>query len=223
MMPRSPLTLDADRRLIARLQCGEEAAMREVARLFGPMIQQQARRRLLNREDAEEVTQDVLLAVWRQIRSFRQDAALSSWIYRITVNATMTRLRAGGRAKRRGVSVPLETSVDAEAEPHYRNGRALADAGLAPDERVVQAETRRTINRAVAKLPRDMRHAVVLRYACGLSPQEAGALLRVKPQTIRTRLDRGRRLLRVRLASHCLFADPNRAFHADPNTAQSAS
>jgi DNA-directed RNA polymerase specialized sigma24 family protein len=47
-----------------------------------------------------------------------------------------------------------------------------------------------------------MRHAVALRYALDMSPQEAGALLRVNPQTIRTRLNRGRHLLRLRLASH---------------------
>jgi RNA polymerase sigma-70 factor (ECF subfamily) len=200
-MSRVQLSPEADRRLIARLQCGDEGAMRDLARLFGPTIQQQARRRLANHEDAEEVTQDVLLAVWRQIRSFRQDAALSSWIYRITLNATMTRLRAGGRAKRRGVSVPLDTAADMDGDSKYHRSAVLADGGPAPDERVVQAETRKTINRAVARLPRDMRHAVVLRYACGLSPQETGALLRVNPQTIRTRLTRGRRLLRLKLAS----------------------
>jgi RNA polymerase sigma-70 factor (ECF subfamily) len=222
-MARVQLSPEADRRLIARLQDGEEAAMREVACLFGPMIQQQARRRLSNHEDAEEVTQDVLLAVWRQIRSFRQDAALSSWIYRITLNATMTRLRAGGRAKRRGISVSLDTTAGSETELHYQHGAALADAAPRPEERVVQAETRQTINRAVAKLPRDMRHAVVLRYACGLSPQEAGALLRVNPQTMRTRLNRGRRLLRLKLAAACVSTGPALEFRAARPAAPSQS
>jgi RNA polymerase sigma-70 factor (ECF subfamily) len=218
-MPKVQLSPDAHRPLVARLQCGEEAAMRELVRLFGPMIQQQARRRLSNHEDAEEVTQDVLLAVWRQIRSFRHDAALSSWIYRITMNATMTRLRARGRAKRRGVSVPLDTTGNVETEPNRRSAPVLTDARPAPDEQVVQAETRRTINRAVAKLPRDMRHAVVLRYACGLSPQEAGALLRVNPQTMRTRLNRGRRLLRTTLTPDYPCAGPATRFHQDSATA----
>ncbi|MEP6916215.1 MAG: sigma-70 family RNA polymerase sigma factor [Acidobacteriota bacterium] len=222
-MARVQLSPEADRRLIARLQGGEEAAMREVARLFGPMIQQQARRRLSNHEDAEEVTQDVLLAVWRQIRSFRQDAALSSWIYRITLNATMTRLRAGGRAKRRGVSVPLDTTGDTDFELHHHHRAALADATPAPDERVVQAETRQTINRAVATLPRDMRHAVLLRYTCGLSPQESGALLRVNPQTMRTRLNRGRRLLRLKLAAARLGDGPPLEFRAARPAAPSQS
>jgi RNA polymerase sigma-70 factor (ECF subfamily) len=221
-MPKVQLSPDAHRPLIMRLQRGDEAAMRDVARLFGPMIQQHASRRLSNHEDAEEVTQDVLLAVWRQISSFRQDAALSSWIYRITMNATMSRLRARGRAKRRGVSVPLDTVGNLEAEPHQRTAPLLTDGRPAPDEQVVQAETRRTVNRAVAKLPRDMRHAVVLRYACGLSPQEAGALLRVNPQTMRTRLNRGRRLLRTTLESDCLSAGRARAFHDEARAAQSS-
>jgi RNA polymerase sigma-70 factor, ECF subfamily len=159
--------------------------------------------------------------VWRQIRTFRHDAALSSWIYRITLNATMTRLRARGRAKRRGVSVPLDTTGNVLTEPSQRSAPVLTDAAPAPDERVVQAETRRTINRAVAKLPRDMRHAVVLRYACGLSPQEAGALLRVNPQTMRTRLNRGRRLLRTTLESGRLSTGRAKQFRGDGPTAQS--
>ena len=82
-----------DRRLVAGLQAGEQAAVRELAVRYGPRIQQLAMRHMKNREDAEEVTQDVLLKVHRKIHAFRGDAALSSWIYRITFNTAMSRLR----------------------------------------------------------------------------------------------------------------------------------
>ena len=82
-----------DQQLLARLQARDETAIRDVAELYGSWIYQLAFRYLRNKEDAEEVTQDVLFKVFRKIDAFRGDAALSSWIYRITFNAAMSRLR----------------------------------------------------------------------------------------------------------------------------------
>src|SRR3954463_6649273 len=88
---------DADRlaqeELLARLKRGEEQALVDLADEFGTKIYQLAFRYLRNKEDAEEVTQDVLFKVYRKGEAFRGDAALSSWIYRITFNAAMSRLR----------------------------------------------------------------------------------------------------------------------------------
>src|SRR6267378_1049295 len=79
--------------LLARLKSGDEGALAELADEFGAKIYQLAFRYLRNKEDAEEVTQDVLFKVYRKVDAFRGDAALSSWIYRITFNAAMSRLR----------------------------------------------------------------------------------------------------------------------------------
>src|SRR6266511_3359185 len=84
---------DQDRQLITRLQAGDESAVQELAERYTPRIYQLALRHMKNREDAEEVTQDVLIKVYRKVGSFRGDSALSSWIYRITFNAAMSRLR----------------------------------------------------------------------------------------------------------------------------------
>src|SRR4030081_1183563 len=79
--------------LLSRLQSGDELALSDLADAFGTKIYQLAFRYLRNKEDAEEVMQDVLYKVYRKVGSFRGDAALSSWIYRITFNAAMSRLR----------------------------------------------------------------------------------------------------------------------------------
>src|SRR6186997_2465184 len=79
--------------LLSRLQAGDEQALSDLADEFGTKIYQLAFRYLRNKEDAEEVTQDVLFKVYRKVGEFRGDAALSSWIYRITFNAAMSRLR----------------------------------------------------------------------------------------------------------------------------------
>ena len=88
-----------DRLLVARLQARDETAVHELAERYGSRIYQLALRQMKNREDAEEVTQDVLMKVYRKIGAFRGDSALSSWIYRITFNTAMSRLRTSKLAR----------------------------------------------------------------------------------------------------------------------------
>src|SRR5688572_22944421 len=88
-----------DRQLIARLQAGDETAVQDLADRYGARIYQLALRHMKNREDAEEVAQDVLMKVHRKVGAFRGDAALSSWIYRITFNTAMSRLRTSRLAR----------------------------------------------------------------------------------------------------------------------------
>jgi len=187
-----------DRRLVAGLQAGDQAAVRELAVRYGPRIQQLAMRHMKNREDAEEVTQDVLLKVHRKIHAFRGDAALSSWIYRITFNTAMSRLRQNRAARaaaqeRDRVEALLETGEQARtlAEP--------ADWSRMPDEHVMRAQLREALAAAVAELPEIYRAPVVLRDIEGLTTEEASSRLKVKDQTLKSRLHRGRLMLREKL------------------------
>ena len=187
-----------DRRLVAGLQAGDQAAVRELAVRYSPRIQQLAMRHMKNREDAEEVTQDVLLKVHRKIHAFRGDAALSSWIYRITFNTAMSRLRQNRAARvaaqeRDRVEALLETGeqVRTLAEP--------ADWSWMPDEHVLRAQLREALAAAVAELPEIYRAPVVLRDIEGLTTEEASSRLKVKDQTLKSRLHRGRLMLREKL------------------------
>jgi len=187
-----------DRLLVAGLQAGDQAAVRELAVRYGPRIQQLAMRHMKNREDAEEVTQDVLLKVHRKIHAFRGDAALSSWIYRITFNTAMSRLRQNRAARaaaqeRDRVEALLETGeqVRTLAEP--------ADWSWMPDEHVMRAQLREALAAAVAELPEIYRAPVVLRDIEGLTTEEASSRLKVKDQTLKSRLHRGRLMLREKL------------------------
>src|SRR5256885_16206222 len=88
--------------LLSRLQSGDERALSDLADAYGTKIYQLAFRYLRNKEDAEEVTQDVLYKVYRKVGAFRGDSALSSWIYRITFNAAMSRLRTAKYQRAQG-------------------------------------------------------------------------------------------------------------------------
>jgi RNA polymerase sigma-70 factor, ECF subfamily len=185
---------NAERDLVGRMRARDGSAVADLASLYGPRIQQLAFRYLRNWEDAEEVAQDVLLKVFRKIEAFRGDAALSSWIYRITFNTAMSRLRSVRSSRALETAPPdigWDTPVPSPAEP--------ADWTALADDQVMRAEMRRQLVAALRHLPAVYRVPVLLRDIHGLSTEEASAVLRVKPQTLKSRLHRGRLILRKHL------------------------
>jgi RNA polymerase sigma-70 factor (ECF subfamily) len=146
-----------------------------------------------NWEDAEEVTQDVLMKVFRKIDAFRGDAALSSWIYRITFNTAMSRLRTGRTSRAAEQQRPdLAENAGVQSDP--------ADWSTLADDHVLRREMREQLIAALTTLPEVYRTPVVLRDIQGLSTEEASQLLHVKPQTLKSRLHRGRLILREALS-----------------------
>jgi RNA polymerase sigma-70 factor, ECF subfamily len=186
----------AERDLVARMQAGDVSAVAELASAYGPRIHQLAYRYTKNWEDAEEVTQDVLLKVFRKIEAFRGDAALSSWIYRITFNTAMSRLRTGRAA--RLAEQPRQEGGTAESGP--LTPQDPADWSTMADDHVLRREMRERLIAALTRLPEVYRTPVLLRDIHGLSTEEASAVLRVKSQTLKSRLHRGRLILRQALS-----------------------
>src|SRR5581483_7330130 len=183
--------------LLERLKQGDEQAMAELAQTYSSKIFQLAFRYLRNKEDAEEVTQDVLFKVYRKVGAFRGDAALSSWIYRITFNAAMSRLRTAKfqRSQDDDRRAAGERDEAASSAP-----REVADWTQMADEHVLRSQLRRRVFSAILSLPAIYRAPVMLRDIQGLSTEEASAMLRVKDQTLKSRLHRGRLILRKQLA-----------------------
>jgi RNA polymerase sigma-70 factor (ECF subfamily) len=185
-----------ERQLIGRMQARDSSAVAELASTYGPRIQQLAFRYVKNWEDAEEVTQDVLMKVVRKIDAFRGDAALSSWIYRITFNTAMSRLRSSRLSRQREIQQPdLGGSESME-----RSVLEPPDWSSLADDHVLRGEMRSRLVDALKHLPTVYRVPVILRDIQGLSTEEASAVLRVKPQTLKSRLHRGRLILREHLA-----------------------
>jgi RNA polymerase sigma-70 factor (ECF subfamily) len=188
-----------DRPLVARLQAGDEAAVQELAERYRPRISQLAMRYMKNREDAEEVTQDVLVKVCRKIGAFRGDSAFSSWIYRITFNTAMSRLRTNRAERAAERERELMLAADRHREEPSRTPREVVDWSRMPDEEFLRAQLRHAVAAAIDELPEIYRAPVVLRDIEGLTTEEASSRLKVKGQTLKSRLHRGRLLLRERL------------------------
>jgi len=184
--------------LLARLKAGDERALGDLVEAYSSKIYQLAFRYLRSREDAEEVTQDVLYKVYRKVGAFRGDAALSSWIYRITFNAAMSRLRTAEHQRSQSKDVHHASSEGDDVLSASR--RDVADWSDMADEHVFRSQLRRRVLGAILALPAIYRAPVVLRDIQGMSTEEASAMLRVKNQTLKSRLHRGRLILRKQLA-----------------------
>ena len=188
--------------LVERLRAGDATAVTELSTRYGAKIFQLAFRYMKNREDAEEVSQDVLLKIFRKIKAFRGDAALSSWIYRITFNTAMSRLRTLRFA--RPAEVPERTVTLNVGDDLDAKRVDVEDWSAVPDETYMRAQLWDRFNTALDQLPPIYRTPIVLRDIQGLSTEEASAVLKVKSQTLKSRLHRGRLVLREQLSE---FAD----------------
>ena len=182
-----------DGELLRRLCDGDESAVADLAREYGPRIQQMALRYLRNAEDAEEITQDVLFKTVEKVADFRGDAALSSWLYRVTFNAAMSRLRQlralrGAEASGAAADTPEDTPSE------------IPDWSAMADEAALRGQMRRRLALAVRSLPPIYRGPVILRDVRGLSTEEASSALHLSDETLKSRLHRGRRLLRRELS-----------------------
>ena len=183
--------------LLARLQRGDEHALSELADTYGARIYQLAFRYLRNKEDAEEIAQDVLLKIHRKVGEFRGDAALSSWIFRITFNAAMSRLRTSTYQRTQEEQRLASANEREDVETKLRH--EPTDWSEMADERLFRSQLRRRLHRAILALPAIYRAPVMLRDIQGLSTEEASAVLHVKDQTLKSRLHRGRLILRKQL------------------------
>lgn len=188
-----------ERALIERLRARDPEAVSDLSTLYRARIFQLALRHLKNFEDAEEVTQDVLMRVYRKIEAFRGDAALSSWIYRITFNAAMSRLRSVRYS--RPLEVPADFGLPNDGGDRHHPAIEAVDWSSMADEAYLRSELRARLEEAMEDLPKIYRTPVELRDLRGLSTEEASRALKVKNQTLKSRLHRGRLILRKRLAA----------------------
>jgi RNA polymerase sigma-70 factor (ECF subfamily) len=167
---------------------------------YAPRVYNVARRMVHSHNDAEDVTQDVLLAVVRNLPAFRGEAALPTWLHRVTVNAALAHRRRRSARDAGRVRDPLNEVLE------RTNGQAPGRHWLeGPEAELLAREARALIERAVAGLPAAYRQVFLLADVEGLPNQDVGDALRLSLPAVKSRLHRARRLLRRALAPH--FAD----------------
>jgi RNA polymerase sigma-70 factor (ECF subfamily) len=174
--------LAAERDLVARSVRGEPEAFRQlVARYHGP-VYGAAYRALGDPTQAEDVTQEVFLKVYRNLSGFKHEKPLAHWIQRIASNATTDLLRS-----RR----PLVSLESLERPPAAAQGD--------PQQALDTAEVRRALRNAIGRLPEHYRQALTLQLFHECSYQEIAGVLEVPLGTVMSRLHAAKRILRQEL------------------------
>ena len=169
--------------LIQAARGGDEAAFEQLVRLHEKKIYNLCLRMCGSSEDAAEAAQDTFLALWRGLEGFREDAALSTWLYRLASNACIDLLR---RSKRTVDGISLD-----DEDVHLE----VCDRAPTPEEHVEGRETQRLVREGLAALPEDYRRVLVLRELHQLSYQEISDTLDVDVGTVKSRISRGRKRL----------------------------
>ena len=152
---------------------------------------------LQNRQGAEEVVQDAFLRIYRSLGNFRGDAQFTTWMYRIVVNLCNNKFRWN---KVRGINRTI--SIDAplpNAEGDESLRLELPSSEAPPDEQLAFAELRERVEKAMAQLPESYRTAVMLRNVQQLDYEEIAKILDCAVGTVKSRINRGRELLRQAL------------------------
>jgi len=186
-----------DAELVERLKTGDREAFGALLRRYQGKVYRLAMNMTRSPQDAEEVTQDVFLAVYRKIGDFDGRAAFSTWLYRVASNAALMKLR--GRRSEPHLSIEEEGPAFA---PDGHFARPVADWSELPEDRLLSAERRRVLEQAIDALPPDYKAVVVLRDVEGLSNQEVAEILGATVLAVKSRLHRARLALRERLAAY---------------------
>ncbi len=198
-------TYATEEELLKALKAGDRHACAELVRRYSPKLYRVTLRILGSEDEAEEALQEAFISACSKIASFRGDAQLGTWLYRVATNAALMRLR-----KRKDEYVSLDAPV--ETDEGTVLPRNLADWRFDPYRVVLSGELREILERAIQKLPETLRVVFILRELEGLSTLETAQTLGISESATKVRLHRARMVLRELLAPYLADVDVNREY-----------
>jgi len=172
---------------VLRLQANEDAAYDELVRVYSASIFHVAYRMLGDSSEAADVVQDIFLKVFRNIRGFRGDSSLKTWVFRIALSEILNRLRWWKRRHRFST-----VSLDDDAHNGNGNGLHVSDGRPSPQQALESKEQEAAIQEALSRLSSDHRSILILRDIEGFSYSEIAEVLGVSIGTVKSRLARAR-------------------------------
>ena len=185
--------------LIDRLKAGDETALETLFNLHSAKLYNVALRILGgDRSDAEEIIQDVFLTAFRKASMFQGNSQFSTWLYRLTVNAALGRIRRSKKHKK----VEYDEFLPKFQNDGHHQVRPVVDWSDSLDAAYSQQETRALLAQAVGQLKTVDKSVVVLSDVEGMSDKEIAETLNLTVSAVKTRLHRARLFLRGKLAVH---------------------
>jgi len=189
-LPERAPESESDLELVAAARAGSEAAVRALIRSNNRRLFRVARSVLASNEEAEDVVQETYVRAFTSLDAFRGEARFATWLTRIALNEAL------GRVRRRRPTVELAVlDSQAGAASVIRFPGSLSPE--AADAALGRRQLRDLLERIVDELPDAFRTVFVLRDVEEMSTEETSEQLRLKPETVKTRLHRARRMVRA--------------------------
>ena len=181
----------SDLLLIKEWRHGDASSYEELTKRYAAKIYSLALRLMKDPEDAEEVLQDVFVTIYRKIESFEGKSSFSSWLYRVTFNAALMKLRK----RRTANSISLE-----DALTQINLSSAQISVNQAEAERAAtRGQLAAALEEEVQRLPAEYRMVFVLKDVDGLTSREVSKILDISVPAVKSRLHRARLMMRRRL------------------------
>ncbi len=181
-----------DNTLVKQLKTDSPGAFRSLVESYQDQVLNTCYRFLYNREDAEDVAQEVFIEVHRSIAGFREDAKLSTWLYRIAVTRSLDLIRKGKRKKRAGV---VKSLFGLAEEGH----EIPAPENSNPTANLEQAERMQIMRDAIATLPENQRIAFTLSKCDGFGNKEITEIMGISLSSVEALIHRAKKKLRDKL------------------------
>lgn len=187
MSPPSP---PPDSELARQAAGGDDRAFAELVRRHQDDLFRLLKRYLGDPDEAREAAHEAFVAAWGALKRYDPARPFGAWLRTIGVN----------KARDRGRRMAVRRALFREADPATTEGPAWRASEPAADEAIIETERLRTLERAIARLPDQLKAPLLLTVFEGLSQKEAGETLGVSAKTVETRVYRARKLLADRLA-----------------------
>lgn len=190
-----PVEVHPDVALVERARAGDTAAFDKLVRQYERQIFRVAQHITQNREDAEDITQDVFFKAYQKLNQFQGNSKFSTWLVRIAVNESLMRLRK--RKTSKTVSMDEDVQTEEGAIP-----RDFAEWRPNPEQLYGQGELSQILRKTIQGLPPGFRTVFTLRDVENLSTEETAEALGLSVPAVKSRLLRARLQLRERLSRY---------------------
>jgi RNA polymerase sigma-70 factor, ECF subfamily len=191
--PDVALPDEVEAKLIERLVARDERAFNELVQAYGPRVSALVLRMLGNRAEAEDLTQEVFVQVFKAIGTFRGDAKLSTWVYRIAVNLCKNRSKYL-RVRHAGAQDELEAVAERVPLGDVRHANVAHIER--PDQAMAGKQVERIVQNAILAIDETFRQCLILRDVEELSYEEIGEITGLPPGTVKSRIFRARAQLK---------------------------